>query len=81
MAEVLHEGHRASCLCCRQIEWDMEDPGYSEYTPGAPAEWACAKGHWDLKHQGSDLPGILHEAAQGCKDFDPRPPRGMPHAP
>jgi hypothetical protein len=73
MTEVLHEGHRASCLCCQHIDWDREDPGYSEFTPGSPAEWSCGKGHWDLHHQGLDLPGILHEAGQGCKDFVPRP--------
>jgi hypothetical protein len=79
MTEVLHDGHRASCLCCQHIEWDRSFPGPPEYF--SPAEWDCAKGHWDLDHQGSDLPGILHEAAQGCKDFVSRPPRGVPHAP
>ena len=71
MTEVLHNGHRASCLCCRWIEADSGDHGPPEYS--SPAEWNCGKRHWDLDDQGSCLPGILHEAAQGCKDFFPRP--------
>ena len=58
------------CLLCKRFFLSPEEPGYSELTPGCPADMGCGKGHWDL----SDLNGSEHlrekmRSAEKCKDW------------
>lgn len=40
----MHDGHEATCMCCRNIYFVPYDPGYSEYTPGNDLILECIKG-------------------------------------
>lgn len=62
-----------SCAICKNIQYFPSSPGYSEYTPGCEASWACAKGVVDIPDQydSDDLFVDFIETAKSCRHYDP----------
>lgn len=58
------------CYNCRYC-YVVDDPGYSEVTPGAGLMIRCARGHWDfgLDPTRQNLRDSMRKAVD-CKDFE-----------
>lgn len=68
----MHGDHEASCLCCKFAYYDEGSPGYSEMTPGSPAELYCIKGVWSFSSLNKFSLDTMHDAAKTCKHFSAR---------
>lgn len=69
----LHDGHLASCLCCKNFYTNDASPGYSEWTPGESMSIYCLRGHFDFdEYNATEMFQRLHDLGQTCVDFQPR---------
>lgn len=67
------EGREALCWYCKHVWWDAGSQGYSEYTPGDPADIRCRKDHWRVKSFQTELAEFrtFLQMAATCPDFEP----------
>ena len=58
------------CLYCKNFNFDMGSPGYSEYTPWLTPV-SCLKGHWEMSNFGPREEFVKHmESAKSCTDLE-----------
>jgi hypothetical protein len=60
-----------NCLLCSHSQLWPEEPGYSEMTPGSPANWSCDKNCWKddpLTLRKEDFLKLIDQA-KTCKYF------------
>lgn len=60
-----------TCVECKHFWVSLNEPDWSEYTPGSDARIECTRGLWELKNsEGSKVFRLHILKAQSCDKFE-----------